>query len=272
MVEAHDDDVAVLAVGDAGGIEGGHGATGHVVVLGVDDVELLAGVDDGLGDLLGGLGVPVSGLLDDEVPVVVGLDGGVQSAGAADLGGGAHDALDVDDVVGVEALVGQPVNGGLALGVHVGDDGGHVEGLVSVDDAVEQDGLGAGVLGVLERGVPAGGVGGGDEQVLHAVLDELLSGGDLLLVLHAVGELGGEAVLLSEGLLHVLVVGGTVAGLVRVVVDDADGDELAGIGAAAAVGRGTAATAAADESERATGETDALQKVPSRDHVPFPFL
>ena len=50
---------------------------------------------------------------------------------------GAHDALDVDDVVVVEALVGQPVNGGLALGVHVGDDGGHVEGLVSVDDAVD---------------------------------------------------------------------------------------------------------------------------------------
>ena len=260
-------------MGDAGGVEGGNGTLGHVVVLGVDDVEGLAGVNHGLGDLLGGLGVPVGGLLDDEVPAVGG-DGVVESAGAADLGGGAHDALDVDDVVLGQGLVGQPVNGGLALGVHVGDNGGHVEVLGGVDDAVEEDRLGAGVLGVLERGVPACGVGGGDEQVLHAILDELLRGGDLLLVLHAVGELGGEAVLLSEGLLHVAVVGGTVAGLVRVVVDDADGDELAtgALGATVIGGRGTAATAAADESERATGETGALQKVPSRDHVPFPFL
>ena len=185
----------------------------------------------------------------------------------------------MDDVVLGQGLVGQPVNGGLALGVHVGDDGGHVEGLVSVDDAVEQDGLGAGVLGVLERGIPASGVGGGDEQILDAVLDELLGGGDLLLVLHAVGELGGEAVLLSEGLLHVLVVSGAVAGLVGVVVDDAHGDELAaGLGGvvAALVGAGVSrSVVAASEREDAGGTaSDAgdLQEVPSRNaHVPFPL-
>ena len=43
-VEAHDDDVAVLAVGDAVGVQSGHGAPGHAVVLRVDHVEGLAGV------------------------------------------------------------------------------------------------------------------------------------------------------------------------------------------------------------------------------------
>ena len=214
-------------MGDVRLVERRDSALGHVVVLGVDDVEFLAGVDDGLDDLLGSLGVPLSGLLGHHVPVVVGSDLLVERAGAADLGSGAHDALDVDDVVGLEVLGSEPVNSGLAFFGHVGDDGSDIEALVSVDGAVEEDDLDAGGLRVLQDGIPAGGTGSGDEQVVDLVLDELLGGSDLLVVLQAVGEGSVIAVFLGEHGLQVLVVGGAVAGLVGVVVDDADLDERA---------------------------------------------
>ena len=214
-------------MGDVRLVERRDSALGHVVVLGVDDVEFLAGVDDGLDDLLGSLGVPLSGLLGHHVPVVVGSDLLVERAGAADLGSGAHDALDVDDVVGLEVLGSEPVNSGLAFLGHVGDDGSDIEALVSVDGAVEEDDLDAGGLRVLQDGIPAGGTGSGDEQVVDLVLDELLGGSDLLVVLQAVGEGSVIAVFLGEHGLQVLVVGGAVAGLVGVVVDDADLDERA---------------------------------------------
>ena len=89
-------------------------------------------------------------------------------------------ALDVDDVVLVQTLGGQPVHSGLAFGGHVGDHGGHIHALVSLQHTVEEDDLGAGGLGVLEHGVPAGGGGGGEQEEVHLVLDHLLSGGNLL--------------------------------------------------------------------------------------------
>ena len=85
-VEAHDDDVLAHAVGDVRLVQSRDSALGHVVVLGVDDVEFLAGVDDGLDDLLGSLSVPLSGLLGHHVPVVVGSDLLIERAGTADLG------------------------------------------------------------------------------------------------------------------------------------------------------------------------------------------
>ena len=132
----------------------------------------------------------------------------------------------MDDIVNVLVLGGQPVNGGLAFLGHVGNDGSSVQAGVSIDGTVEQDDLDAGVLSVLQNGVPTGGAGGGQQQVVNFVLDELLGGSDLLFVLQGVSEGSIIAVFLGEGLLQVGVVGGTVAGLVGVVVDDADLDQL----------------------------------------------
>ena len=143
----------------------------------------------------------------------------------------------MDDVVGLEVLGSEPVNSGLAFLGHVGDDGSDIEALVSVDGAVEEDDLDAGGLCVLQDGIPAGGTGSGDEQVVDLVLDELLGSSDLLVVLQAVGEGSVIAVFLGEHGLQVLVVGGAVAGLVGVVVDDADLDERA-VGSGGGLSRG----------------------------------
>ena len=229
-VEAHDDDVLAHAVGDVRLVQSRNSALGHVVVFRVDDVEFLAGVDDGLDDLLGSLGVPLSGLLGHHVPVVVGSDLLVKSARAADLGSGTHDALDVDDVVGVEVLGSEPVNSGLAFLGHVGDDGSDIQALVSVDGAVEEDNGNTGLLGFLQHGVPAGGGSGGEQQVVHFVGDELLGLGNLLFILQGVEELGLVAVFLAEGGFHVSHVGSPVAGLGGVVVDDADTNQFVGLG------------------------------------------
>ena len=224
-------------MGDVRLVQSRDSALGHVVVLSVDDVEFLAGVDDGLHDLLSSFGVPLGGLLGHHVPVVVGSDLRVQSAGTADLSSGAHNALNVDDVVGVKTLRSQPVNSGLAFLGHVGDDGSDIQALVSVDGAVEEDDLDTGSLCVLQDGIPAGGTGSGDQQIVDLVLNELLGGSDLLVVLEAVGEGSVITVFLGEHRLEVLVVGGAVAGLVGVVVDDADLDELA-VGGGGRVGSG----------------------------------
>ena len=80
-------------MGDVRLVQSRDSALCHVVVFCVDDVEFLAGVDDGLNDLLGSLGVPLGGLLGHHVPVVVCCDLRVKSTRAADLGSGAHDAL-----------------------------------------------------------------------------------------------------------------------------------------------------------------------------------
>ena len=133
----------------------------------------------------------------------------------------------MDDVVGVEVLGGEPVDGRFTFLGHVGDDGGNVQALVCVDGAVKEDDLDAGGLRILQDGIPAGGAGSGDQQIVDLVLNELLGGCDLLVVLEAVGERCVIAVFLGEHGLHVLVVGGAVAGLVGVVIDDADLDEVA---------------------------------------------
>src|SRR5699024_1361826 len=138
----------------------------HVVVLSVDDVELLTGSDDGLNNLLGGLFVPVSSLLGYQSPVLVGSNLLVQSAGTAYLSGRAHNALNVDDLVAVQALRLQPGHSGLAFLSHVGNHGSHVQALISVDGAVVQDDLDAGGLSVLQHGVPAGNVSSGNQQVV----------------------------------------------------------------------------------------------------------
>ena len=215
-------------MGDAVGVQSGHRAAGHAVVLRIDHVERLAGVNDGLGDGSGSGLVPVGGLLGDIVPAGLGVHLLVQRTGTAQLGVGTHVALNVDDVVLVQVLGGQPIHGGLALGGHVGDDGGGIHALVSFQHTVEEDDLGAGGLGVLEHGVPAGGGGGGEEEEVHLVLDHLLRGSNLLGSVVVVVEGGLIAVVRGEGVPHGLVVGGAVAGLVGVVVDDAHSDGLAG--------------------------------------------
>ena len=217
-------------MGDVGLVEGSHSAASHVVVLSIDDVEFLAGVDDGLDDLLGSLGVPLGGLLGHQMPVVVGGNHLVEGTGTANLSGGAHDALDVDDVVLLEALVSQPLDSALALQRHIGDNGGNVQALIGLDGAVEEDDLDASGLGVHQNGVPTGGASGGEEQIVNLVLHELLSSSDLLVVLEAIEEGSVVAVLFAEDALEVGVVSSAVAGLVGVVVDDADLDEIAGGG------------------------------------------
>ena len=143
----------------------------------------------------------------------------------------------MDDVVGIKALRSQPVNGGLAFLGHVRDDGSDIQALVSVDGAVEEDDLDAGGLCVLQDGIPTGGTGGGDQQIVDLVLDELLGGSDLLVVLEAVGKRCVIAVFLGEHRLEVLVVSGAVAGFVGVVVDDANLDERA-VGSGGSIGSG----------------------------------
>ncbi len=127
----------------------------HIVVLSVDYVELFAGADYGLNDLLCILCVPLSGLLLNNVPVSFCICLSLKSAAAAFLCCGTHHALKVDDVVGLKTLICQPVNSGLALFVHIGYDRCKIEALVCVDSTVKQDNLNACVLSICQHGIPA---------------------------------------------------------------------------------------------------------------------
>ena len=213
-------------MGDVSLVEGCNCALCHIIVLGVDDVEGSAAVDDGLNDLLRCFCVPVSGLLCNEVPAVVLSYLGVEGAGSADLCSGTHRALDMYYVVLRKSLGSQPVNCGLTFLSHVGYDGSLVQTFVSVDGSVEQDNLDSLSLSVLEHGIPAGSASGGDEQVVHLRLNECLCRCDLLVVLKAVCKGSVVTVLLCECSLHVLVVRCTIAGLVGVVVDYSYLDEV----------------------------------------------
>ena len=226
-VKAHHDDVFAYTVGDVGFIQRLHGTFRHVVVFRIDHIELFAGVDDRLHDLLRRLGVPFSGLLGHDVPVFVGGHFVVQRAAAAHLRGGTHGALNVDHIVGVQFLRSEPFHRGGALFRHIRHDGSRIQAFVRVDGAVKQDDLDTGVLRILQHRIPTGGAGGGDQQVIDFVLNEFLSGSDLLIVLQAVRKGRVVAILFGEGGFQVFVVGGAIAGLVGVVVDDADFDQIA---------------------------------------------
>ncbi len=76
----------------------------HIVVLSVDYVELFAGADYRLNDLLCILCVPLSGLLLNDIPVSFRVCLSLKSAAAAFLCCGTHHALKVDDIVGLKSL------------------------------------------------------------------------------------------------------------------------------------------------------------------------
>ena len=199
-------------MGDAGLIQSRNSALGHAVVLGIDNVELLAGVDDGLDNLLCLSLVPGSGLLDNLLHGA-GFKLLIKSAGTADLSIAAHGALDVDHVVLGQLLSEQPINSGIAFLSHVGDNSSLIQERVNVDHTVEEEHADALVCGIRQDLVPAGGLSGGDQQVIHTVGDELLGGTELLVVLDAVEELGVIAVLFGEHILEVVDVCFTIAGL-----------------------------------------------------------
>ena len=213
-------------MGDVGFVQSSDSALGHIVVLRVDNIEFNAGVDLGLNDLLGCLRVPLSGLLGHKAPVVIGFYHVVQSAGTSLLSSGTHNTLDVDDLVFIQALACQPFNRCLAFLVHVGNDTCCIEVFTGVDGTVEEDNIDAFILRVLQYGIPAGCICCGKEEIVNAVLDELLGGSDLLVVLQGISERSVIAVLFREHGLQVFVVGGTVAGFVGIVVDDTDFDQV----------------------------------------------
>ena len=207
-------------------IERSNSALGHIVILSVNDVKFLVGVDRSLNDLLCLLSIPLSGLLRNDLPALSSC-GIRQRTGAALLCCGTHDALQVDDLVIRQVLRFQPVNCGLTFLRHIRDDRSLVEILGSINGTVKQDNLDTGGLCILKDAVPACGISSGEQQVVNLVLNELLSSLNLLLVLQAVGELCLIAVRLSEGCLEVIDVCGAVTGFVRIIVDDADADEVA---------------------------------------------
>ena len=141
----------------------------------------------------------------------------------------------MDDLILAEVLTLEPFNCCLTFLIHIRNDGSLIEILACVDGTVKEDNLYASLLSVVENVVPACCVSCGKEQIVNAVLNELLSLCDLLVVLEAVRELSVIAVLIGECSLQVLIVSCTIAGLVRVVVDDADLDLLVAAASAAAV-------------------------------------
>ena len=216
-------------MGDALGVQSLDNAVGHAVVLSVDNVEVLAGVDGGLSDLAGFVGVPAvaAGTLADDGPVVGGFALLGQGIAAADLRGAAQLALDVQDLVLIQTEALKPCNGGLAFLAHVGNDGGSVQAGIALDHTVEQEDLDAGFLGFGQDFVPAGGLSSGNKDVFHAAGDKALGCFQLLVGSGSGDEGGVVAVFLGEGVVQILNVGLAIAGLGRIQVDDADLDQVA---------------------------------------------
>ena len=225
-------------------------ASCHVIVFCIDDIEGGLGVDYGLHDLLCGFSIPLCGLLLDDGPAER-ISGALECAGAADLCSGAHLALEVNDLVLVEVLTLQPLNSGFAFLRHIGNDGGFIHALVSVDNTVKEDDLHACILCILENGFPACGSCSGKQEIIDLILDVFLCCIDLLFVLFTVSKLCIEAVFLGECCLQIVVVCSTVAGFVRVVVDDADLDEFAASAVVAGIGSLAGRVSAACQSSAA---------------------
>ena len=131
----------------------------------------------------------------------------------------------MDDVVLIEVLGSKPIHSLLTFLSHVGNDGSLVKALVCVDRSVEEDNLDTGILCVLKNGIPTGCTCSGDKEIIHLILDELLSGCDLLVILKGIVEGCIVSVLFSERVLHISVIGSTITGLVGIVVDDTDPDQ-----------------------------------------------
>ena len=200
-------------------------ALSHVVVLSVDYVEGLAGVDNGLNDLLSVFSVPFSGLLCNDVPVSFSSSLFVESTGSADLSSGAHYTLDMYHIVFGKPLRSEPINSCLTFLSHIGNDRSFIEAGICINCTVKKNYLYALVLCILKNAVPTGSTCCGNKEIVNLVLNELLCRSDLLVVLKTVCEGSTVAVCLGKGILHILIVSSTVAGLIRVVVDNADLDK-----------------------------------------------
>ncbi len=136
----------------------------------------------------------------------------------------------------------------------VGGDAGDVEAVViGLDAAVEQDDRDLGLLGTLERVLPAGRLGGRQQDDVDALVDERRERVDLRLLV----EVGGGCVLelvsgvLREGVLDVLLVG-LAPRAFGADGDEADGGQLTGAAfAAGALFRGSGRASGETECERA---------------------
>ena len=215
-------------MGDALGVERFDNTTGHTVVLSIDNVEGLAGIDRSLGDLTGLVGIPAvaAGSFTDDGPVVGCFALLGQRIAAADLSSAAQLALDVQNVILIKLEALQPCNGSFAFLTHIGNNSCSVQARIAVDHTVEQEDLNAGFLGLFENLVPAGGLSSGDQDVLDLSGDEALGGFQLLVGCRSGHESSLIAILFGEGLSQILHVRLAVAGLCGIQVDDADRNQI----------------------------------------------
>ena len=147
----------------------------------------------------------------------------------------------MNDLVLVKILTLQPLDSRFAFLRHVGDDRCFIKVIGSINGTVEQDHLDACLFRILKHAVPACRTGSRKQEIIDLVLNELLRKVDLLIILQTVLELCVKAVRLCKGILEIVDVCRAVAGLVRVIVDDADLDQSF-LAAAAAVSAGLSAS------------------------------
>src|SRR5215211_9430435 len=143
----------VLARLAAGGLEGGDGPDGHLVVVGIDGVDVRVSSQQRLHHLAALVAVEVAVLGGQDLHARLVLDGVLEALAAVVGRRGSRGAEQLDDVGLAAGLLDQPVGRPLALLDEVRADEGDVVlarlGQALVDVAVEQEHRDAGLLGRL---------------------------------------------------------------------------------------------------------------------------
>ena len=206
-------------------------AEGLVVVLAVHDVDLTVLFQECLHEFLA-LCLRIFSLHDSgEIPSVL-FACFRERVRAADLRGGAHRPLNVNDMqdgrVDPPLLrePAQPLAGEFSLEREVGADPRGVEVFIRLHHPVDDDHRDPRFLRFLQNGLPPGLRDRRDHDVIHLLLDEIADGGDLLfLLLLRVAEHQAVSVVDGERLLHRRGIGLPPVGL-RADLGESDRDEI----------------------------------------------
>ena len=188
----------------------------------------------------------------------------VQAGGAAHLGGGTVIALEMDDLQGriTEVLL-KPGYRAVPLALEIrADPAGeqivpHIAGgKGAVDHTVDDDDWDACGLCLAQDGFPAILGGGSEDDVIHALMDEVADGGDLpLLLLLGVVEDEAEAILGGQGLLHAAGVGVAPVAL-RTDLRETDDDQIVILFISGVAGGGGAAPKQAEHRQQEGDQTE----------------
>ncbi|SCQ63384.1 Hypothetical protein PFR_JS9-2_1750 [Propionibacterium freudenreichii] len=252
------DDLDVLARREPGLGDCLGGAQAHLVVLGEDQLDARVGLQERLGHRLAVILGPVRGLAGNLLELGMGGHHRIPALVAVVHHGQAGRPLQHDVLGALGELLDGPVGRALGDGDVVrGDARGIQRGVVGLNATVQQEDRDLGLLRTVQHVLPAGGLGGRQQDRVDTLIDERGHGGDLgrLVAVVRRGVLQVDAIVLAEGVLDVRLVRRAPAAL-GTNCHKADGESLR---AAARITTATAATASRQGQGKGAQGRDELQ-------------